>query len=1209
MEPQDTSRSILQRLKQPFKTRSQPHNPSHEQRGADSSASTNPQSEPNVTITEPFPVGVQDWVKCDGADVDICFIHGLTGNRDSTWTAKGQKDPWPKTLLSTGLQPLKARIFTYGYDAYIVRLGQASMQRMTDHAIDFLHKVTADRLRNEALDRPLIIIAHSVGGLVAKQAILKSRGSADAHLRNLYDMIDGIIFLGTPHTGSWIAKWAKISAGIFEIMKSTNKKLLEVLQTSNELLESLNQDFAAMLRTIRENPKDDKNINVKCFYEVLGYPLVGLIVSKESATFVSDYAIGIHGNHGDIVKFATPSDDGFKNIVDQLKLWTMNLREGTTNQLQQQQDLTEIALEILEVSRTESAREAMASCLKLLHLEDDVSLIRKSRAKGDKRAMKEQESIVTHVKDAYRDAAKRCRLSLTFDDMMIREESIQRPEDKTCQWIYQTKQYKEWITNEKSLLWIKGNPGSGKSILMKSLYLRRQQDLRGSKTILLRHFFNARGSDMERSQEGLYRTLLYSLALKVPTIPCEVLARHLEKEIRGHTVRWQTTELVEIFHDWIMHLQTHNIEILIDALDECSDNDVLDVVRRFERSIQAPQNHTSLRVCWSSRFYRRISLTTLRGFELVVNNHNEEDIRKYVENIFGPNLERKLEPIRETIISRARGIFLWVSLVAKKLIKAFDAGRDEDQLWNMLRNIPNDLDALFSSIFEEPGFTTEQSDDLRRILYFVLGAIRSMSIRELYTAFLWEEDNVSLPLNFVDHESDDLERFQKRVTYASGGLIEIIDTAEGEVPGTGSTYLSTQSGLLLETNSFDDKIVQVIHESVREYFLGRGRHIIQISSSKDFITTCHSRIIRAGFNILTKIATELDTTKRHQSENHLSPIDTLLNSIIPTDLWFTPRLSFLNCYVLHNIFTHFDYVRVRTSDESMNSLLQSLTIRQNALYAYMRICCFEFHHGNGLSRYIEKQLKIILKHSDAFKLDDRVLFDILDLPVRLQVGLDFLLFSEIPIFRVHPTLFQVDPNLNHHPEDRSRFVAIFSAGNDQQRPKMPQFEHSTRGSTKDRTDTDAKLMKSRDGGWSDGFPRQEISSDDPVPLFGISFFMPVASGPPQLKPTASFFGAANAKRAISTDEIITDWRIVSITDLESYSPRLSECSQSQAVTNLTLSKPPFLACQLFHWPRAEDGSSGRHQLDFMQAGTRRVLWLQPGYFDQPYVIRTSNLDL
>ena len=50
---------------------------------------------------------------------------------------------------------------------------------------------------------------------------------------------------------------------------------------------------------------------------------------------------------------------------------------------------------------------------------------------------------------------------------------------------------------------------------------------------------------------------------------CEVVALYLKT--RANSVRWQTTELAKLFHDKLELFQSNDIEILIDALDECSD--------------------------------------------------------------------------------------------------------------------------------------------------------------------------------------------------------------------------------------------------------------------------------------------------------------------------------------------------------------------------------------------------------------------------------------------------------------------------------------------------------------------------------------------------------------------------------------------------------------------------------------------------------------
>ena len=276
------------------------------------------------TIDETFPDGPKVWVPNSTATVDICFIHGLTGNRDSTWTAAGHSEPWPKTLLPAEVE--SARILTFGYDAYVARLGGvASHNTLSDHAKNLLHDLARDRRKNKAEERPLLFVAHSLGGLVCKQAILLSRNNPEVHLRNVFKMVRGIVFLGTPHKGAWLADWARIPANAIGIVKSTNKSLLDVLSTDNEFLRDLQDRFLKLLRELSEDPDCARQIKVTCFYEELGLSVIGKIVSKDSATFEHYDPISIHGNHETMVKFAT-SCTGFQRVAGELARWEAECR-------------------------------------------------------------------------------------------------------------------------------------------------------------------------------------------------------------------------------------------------------------------------------------------------------------------------------------------------------------------------------------------------------------------------------------------------------------------------------------------------------------------------------------------------------------------------------------------------------------------------------------------------------------------------------------------------------------------------------------------------------------------------------------------------------------------------------------------------------------------------------------------------------------------
>ncbi|KAI0123435.1 hypothetical protein BJ170DRAFT_660272, partial [Xylariales sp. AK1849] len=262
-----------------------------------------------------FPDGIKVLHDCPDATIDICFVHGLTGNRESTWTAHGQSAPWPKTLLPPKLA--NARILTYGYDAYVAPKGVAGSNRLIDHATNLLRDLSNERADYNASSRPLIFVAHSLGGLVCKKAILDSRYNPEDYLRGIFHSTKGIAFMGTPHRGAWMADWAKIPVFALGFFKSTNRTLLDVLQRDNQLLESLQNDF---LRMIRGLERDGRSLEVTCFFEELPLAL-GKVVSKESATFEGHDPITIHANHRDMVRFASMEDTGFKRLLGELVRW------------------------------------------------------------------------------------------------------------------------------------------------------------------------------------------------------------------------------------------------------------------------------------------------------------------------------------------------------------------------------------------------------------------------------------------------------------------------------------------------------------------------------------------------------------------------------------------------------------------------------------------------------------------------------------------------------------------------------------------------------------------------------------------------------------------------------------------------------------------------------------------------------------------------
>jgi hypothetical protein len=97
------------------------------------------------------------------------FIHGLQGGPEKTWTYSDEKKKtkcfWPRDLLNRDFP--NVRLLIYGYDSNLTKLHKPINQAgIWDHADNFLLEL--ERERQDAPKRPIIFLAHSLGGIILK---------------------------------------------------------------------------------------------------------------------------------------------------------------------------------------------------------------------------------------------------------------------------------------------------------------------------------------------------------------------------------------------------------------------------------------------------------------------------------------------------------------------------------------------------------------------------------------------------------------------------------------------------------------------------------------------------------------------------------------------------------------------------------------------------------------------------------------------------------------------------------------------------------------------------------------------------------------------------------------------------------------------------------------------------------------------------------
>ena len=189
-------------------------------------------------------------------EVDVVFVHGLNGDPHNTWTSENTKIFWPAHILPPILEDEKVRVLVYGYDADVTSFTDgASRDKIHNHAEHLVAELSANRRIRKALERPIIWVAHSLGGLVVKRALIYSaeiRGMKIEHLRSVFVSTYGILFLGTPHHGSDIAQWGNRLEWICSVMMpkrvmDSQPQLIDALKTNNETLQNIDRQFIQIL--------------------------------------------------------------------------------------------------------------------------------------------------------------------------------------------------------------------------------------------------------------------------------------------------------------------------------------------------------------------------------------------------------------------------------------------------------------------------------------------------------------------------------------------------------------------------------------------------------------------------------------------------------------------------------------------------------------------------------------------------------------------------------------------------------------------------------------------------------------------------------------------------------------------------------------------------------------------------------------------------
>jgi len=432
--------------------------------------------------------------------------------------------------------------------------------------------------------------------------------------------------------------------------------------------------------------------------------------------------------------------------------------------------------------------------------------------------------------------------------MNTRRSEADNAHPRTCEWILLHDSYTKWLSNQYGLLWIKGKPGAGKSTLLAFVYRTLQDGSPSQPDLRLEFFFHGRGEKLQKTSIGMFRSLVYQMFIRDRSIR-EPLRHLFNDKVKygdvGTGWEWQPLELQSLLSDAIlMAAKSRKVTIFIDALDEAGP-DAPAIIKFFHvLNDKIGETRSTAKICISCRHYPITA--KIPGLDVVVENHNQDDISKYVRATLQSEVRREpgdldsetWRELEEKIIMKAAGIFQWARLVIPIVLDHYHDGDSRAEIFRILATVPDELEDVYEYILSKiikPYFRKRTL----HLMQWIFLAERPLTVTEMRYAIASDDIHGSPPpiacadvKDFV--ESDDLMVLV--VTSWSGGLAEV-QNHEGK------------------------KIVQFIHQSVNDFFLSGGLIFLEsvstgiagtrntkralVSSEDDIIGRSHDRLARS----------------------------------------------------------------------------------------------------------------------------------------------------------------------------------------------------------------------------------------------------------------------------------------------------------------------------------------------------------------------------
>ncbi|KAK4095900.1 S-adenosyl-L-methionine-dependent methyltransferase [Parathielavia hyrcaniae] len=714
---------------------------------------------------------------------------------------------WPLDILPASCP--NARVFTWGYRTLVLDRKPPPLQGdIFAHAGELLVELASTRAALGARARPIIFIAHSTGGILVKELLRLSEAERDGPLKEVLLSASAAVFLGSPHRATGHC--------------------------------SLRDAIRSMAGTTSGVGPDDPVLRQLC---------------------------GASGAEAELGRRAF------------VRLWNgYNFRVKTFQE-------SVVASHRYPELRPETTIRRLASFLgdprenaeTICALHDGVCKFTSAEDPGYRALAKTLAVFITAEEDrrhVLNIKEKDCLAALLSPNSALPEEHPPAIYPGTCLWLYDMPDFQAWHSrsspNKHKILWIRGESGCGKTVLLRSLRkrLERQWGPAGASFI----WSSDEVDDMtcgpitvkkEGSPVAVYRSLLTQLFPQDARLRKEL--QSVYNKLRSEPRIFDDAQVVSFFADYYVNQRVETPARRTFVFVEIADNACPAYVHELLGRLAQLAHNSDFSICVASGYHPEI-IEEDNVISVPVHLRNADDILRYVDL----NLMAKWEDRDQTVQhigQKSAGVFLWAQIAVNVLNAAIIEGATQEMIEHTLEQVPGDLHGLYEWMLSTLN-DRERAESLV-LFQWVMFSAEPMRLNDLFLAVRLTEPNQFA----LYQELGPLMAFDIGTPSPTQELRQLRNSGmSANTPSQFHRWLRTRSIGLLELRSDSRhhpttakeplglQRVHPIHSSVRTFSLsGRGFACLAAGNPSipafvpptDFFDITHYTLLRACLTYLS----------------------------------------------------------------------------------------------------------------------------------------------------------------------------------------------------------------------------------------------------------------------------------------------------------------------------------------------------------------------